>query len=66
MMNSFINKSIPANWVEFAYLSLKPLTSWFQDLLDRLEFMKNWLEEEPKSYWLSCFFFPQGFLTAVK
>ena len=28
--------------------------------------MRGWMEERPKSYWLSCFFFPQGFLTAVK
>ena len=33
----------------------------------RLDFMKSWLEEGPRpQYWLSGFFFPQGFMTAIK
>jgi len=66
MLNSFINKTIPENWGKYAYLSLKPLGSWFSDLMARLKFMSAWIKGDPKSFWLSCFFFPQGFLTAVK
>jgi len=41
------------------------LASWVTDLVARFEFMKGWIEEKPKSYWISAFFFPQGFMTAV-
>lgn len=36
------------------------------DFVLRMEFMKHWLEGGPPlSYWLSAFFFPQGFMTAT-
>jgi dynein heavy chain len=45
---------------------LKPLSNWFKDLLQRLEFMTKWVEHGiPAAYWVSGFFFPQGFLTAA-
>eukprot|EP01017_Pseudomicrothorax_dubius_P045834 TRINITY_DN7991_c0_g2_i3.p1 TRINITY_DN7991_c0_g2~~TRINITY_DN7991_c0_g2_i3.p1 ORF type:complete len:773 (+),score=234.51 TRINITY_DN7991_c0_g2_i3:90-2321(+) len=65
MYNSFIDKKVPILWENVAYPSLKPLGSWVDDLVMRLEFMREWIElEVPKSYWISAFFFPQGFLTA--
>jgi len=66
MYSCFLNNQVPANWVEVAYPSLKPLSSWVQDLIDRVEFIRDWLKnDKPPSYWLAAFFFPQGFLTAV-
>jgi dynein heavy chain len=45
---------------------LKPLASWFRDLLERVEFMEMWLlEGHPNTFWISGFYFPQGFLTGV-
>eukprot|EP01017_Pseudomicrothorax_dubius_P012444 TRINITY_DN1514_c0_g2_i1.p1 TRINITY_DN1514_c0_g2~~TRINITY_DN1514_c0_g2_i1.p1 ORF type:complete len:757 (+),score=146.41 TRINITY_DN1514_c0_g2_i1:194-2464(+) len=57
---------IPANWKKRSYATLKPLASWFKDLNERIIFMLGWLDrEQPKSFWLSAFYFPQGFLTGV-
>jgi dynein heavy chain len=45
---------------------LKPLATWFEDFEKRIEFIENWITNgKPKAYWLSCFFFPQGFLTSI-
>ena len=54
------------NWIKVGYPSLKPLSSWYLDLLKRIEFFQNWLKEgNPNSYWLPGMFFPQGFMTGV-
>ncbi|KAK3599709.1 hypothetical protein CHS0354_037182 [Potamilus streckersoni] len=61
---AFLNNQVPGMWANAAYPSLKPLASWVQDLVLRCSFINNWiLLGQPKSYWLSGFFFPQGFLT---
>jgi len=49
-----------------SYLSLKSLGSWVTDLVERLQFFGKWLEKGTMdSYWVSSFFFPQGFMTAA-
>jgi dynein heavy chain len=66
MYLSMLNQQVPANWVRVAYPSLKPLMSWFRDLLERVEFMDHWLQHgQPYCFWISGFFFPQGFMTGV-
>ena len=51
-------------WAKAGYPSLKPLASWFTDLVSRVEFMRAWLVDgTPKSFWISGMFFPQGFMT---
>lgn len=60
------NNQQPANWQKVSYPSLKPLSSWYADLILRVQFMENWLKEgNPLSYSLPYMFFPQGFLTGV-
>ena len=45
---------------QVSYLSLKPLGSWFKDLVARVDFMTSWIENgPPDAYWMSAFFFPQ-------
>lgn len=62
----FTNNQVPNNWTKVGYLSLKPLSSWFKDLLDRVTFMRGWLNEgNPHCYWFSAFFFPHGFMTGI-
>ena len=58
VLNAFINKKVPKYWEKYAFLSLKPLGSWWDDLILRLKFMKGWVEKEPDSFWVPAFFFP--------
>uniref|UniRef100_A0A3Q3WB21 Dynein, axonemal, heavy chain 6 n=1 Tax=Mola mola TaxID=94237 RepID=A0A3Q3WB21_MOLML len=63
---SFLNNQVPTHWSNSAYPSLKPLASWVKDLTLRTSFIQTWITlGQPKSFWISGFFFPQGFLTGV-
>uniref|UniRef100_A0A9J8BJA1 Dynein, axonemal, heavy chain 6 n=1 Tax=Cyprinus carpio carpio TaxID=630221 RepID=A0A9J8BJA1_CYPCA len=63
--NSFLNNQVPDHWSNSAYPSLKPLGSWVRDLTLRTAFIEqSWITTgQPKSFWISGLFFPQGFLT---
>ncbi|MCI4395052.1 hypothetical protein PGIGA_G00176030 [Pangasianodon gigas] len=64
--NSFLNNQVPEYWASAAYPSLKPLGSWVRDLALRTAFIDSWITRgQPKSFWISGFFFPQGFLTGT-
>ncbi|XP_071788570.1 dynein axonemal heavy chain 6-like isoform X3 [Asterias amurensis] len=64
--HSFLNNQVPEMWSNAAYPSLKPLASWVRDLQLRVAFVGHWIVHGlPKSFWLSGFFFPQGFLTGT-
>jgi dynein heavy chain len=66
MFTAFLNKKVPENWEYHAYPSLKPLGSWTVDLIERVAFFRKWVEKGTmESYWLSAFFFPQGFMTSA-
>jgi len=66
MHNAMTFQQVPALWEAVAYPSLKPLASWFKDLVARVEALNAWLRGGPRaSYWISGFFFPQGFLTGA-
>lgn len=52
--------------MKVSYPSLKPLSSWFADLILRVEFIEGWMKNgNPTSYCLPYMFFPQGFMTGV-
>ena len=58
---SFLNNQVPQLWANSAYPSLKSLGSWVSDLVLRCEFIYGWIKNgQPKSFWISGFFFPQG------
>ena len=64
MATSLFNNQVPAKWAGVGFLSLKPLASWIQDLNDRLNFLKRWIEGgTPTVFWISGLFFPQAFFT---
>ncbi|OQR83181.1 sporangia induced dynein heavy chain [Achlya hypogyna] len=66
MGNSLYDQKVPLLWEAKAYPSLKPLTSWVADLLDRLHFIAKWIDTGiPIVFWISGFFFPQGFMTGI-
>merc|ERR1712000_728561 len=66
MGNDMFDQKVPVPWTKKAYPSLKPLGPWNKDLLMRLDFMSQWIAQgTPSSFWISGFFFPQGFLTAI-
>ncbi len=44
MFISFLNNQVPPNWKKVSYASLKPLSSWFKDLIERVEVLRSWLE----------------------
>ncbi|XP_047189968.1 dynein axonemal heavy chain 6 isoform X2 [Scophthalmus maximus] len=63
---SFLNNQVPTYWANSSYPSLKTLASWVRDLALRTAFIQTWITHgPPKSFWISGFFFPQGFLTGV-
>ncbi|WIA11828.1 hypothetical protein OEZ85_011917 [Tetradesmus obliquus] len=64
--NSLYDNQVPESWAARAYPSLKPLSSWVADLLQRLAFIQAWVVNgTPPVYWISGFFFPQAFLTGT-
>jgi dynein heavy chain len=66
MFTAMLNNKVPANWEVAAYPSLKPLASWVKDLHQRMVFMRAWLlGGQPSSFWISGFFFQQGFMTGM-
>jgi dynein heavy chain len=62
----FVNEQ-PALWVKLGPLSLKPLSSWYLDILARCAFFQMWydLGKAPPCFWVSGIFFPQAFFTGA-
>ncbi|KAK1936683.1 Dynein heavy chain 1 [Phytophthora citrophthora] len=66
MATCLFNQKVPPQWEKKAYPSLKALGGWVDDLMERLHFLTKWVSDGiPPVFWLSGFFFPQGFLTGI-
>merc|ERR1712096_456984 len=54
-------------WKKCSYPSLKPLGSWVNDLLTRLNMFNDWIKnDKPTIYWISGFYFTQAFITGTR
>ncbi|XP_063095395.1 dynein axonemal heavy chain 11 isoform X2 [Cavia porcellus] len=58
---------VPHTWSKLAYPSTYSLAQWFNDLLLRCRELDTWTQDLalPAVVWLSGFFNPQSFLTAI-
>jgi len=66
VFDGVFDNRVPAIWHKVSYPSLKPMGSWINNFVDRLNFMKKWIKEgAPPSFWISGFFFTQSFLTGT-
>lgn len=64
MMRDISDNKVPVEW-SFAYFSLKPLASWFEDLTKRYEFFSGWVKVQPHVFTIGYFTFPTGFTTSL-
>ena len=66
LAQAIFNNSVPGTWSQPAagiegkgHLSMKPLASWIDDLVERIKFLQDWYSNgTPSVYWISGFFFP--------
>ena len=65
VMLALTQLKVPKTWGS-TYPSQKPLGSWMPDLIVRIDFFSEWVEDSlPKCWWLPAMTYPTGFLTAI-
>ncbi|XP_059524579.1 dynein axonemal heavy chain 9 [Myotis daubentonii] len=65
--NNLYLDTVPEPWARRAYPSTAGLSVWFLDLLSRIKELEAWVGDfaMPSTVWLTGFFNPQSFLTAI-
>lgn len=63
--NIFDGKT-PIMWIAASYPSLKPLSGYVTNLLERLQFFQRWIDKgKPALFWISGIYFTQAFTTGA-
>ncbi|XP_049632688.1 dynein axonemal heavy chain 9 [Suncus etruscus] len=67
LQNALFLDTVPDSWVRRAYPSTAGLAVWFWDVLSRIKELEIWIGDfaMPSTVWLTGFFNPQSFLTAI-
>ncbi|XP_045149226.1 dynein axonemal heavy chain 9 [Echinops telfairi] len=67
LQNALYLDMVPETWAKRAYPSTSGLAAWFLDLLNRIKELEAWTGDfvMPSTVWLTGFFNPQSFLTAI-
>ncbi|XP_006863495.1 PREDICTED: dynein heavy chain 9, axonemal [Chrysochloris asiatica] len=67
LQNALYLDMVPEAWARRAYPSTTGLAAWFLDLLNRIKELEAWTGDfaMPSTVWLTGFFNPQSFLTAI-
>ena len=65
--DSLFFDQVPPAWTKRAYASMNGLSNWYNDLIMRIKELEGWTSDFnlPATVWLSGFFNPQSFLTAI-
>ncbi|XP_006898632.1 PREDICTED: LOW QUALITY PROTEIN: dynein heavy chain 9, axonemal [Elephantulus edwardii] len=67
LQNALFLDMVPEPWARRAYPSTAGLAAWVLDLLNRIKELEAWTGDfaMPSTVWLTGFFNPQSFLTAI-
>lgn len=66
ILNSLYDAAVPSMWLKVSWTSPN-IGLWFSEFVQRYDQLSKWLvNNRPKTFWLTGFFNPQGFLTAVR
>jgi dynein heavy chain len=64
LITNIFQSKMPVMWAPYSYPTMKPVSSYFQDLLDRFKMLQNWFDVgPPPRFWISGFYFTHAFLT---